>query len=38
MPYANCIVMGSTINLVLTTNYSTTCGIMNKLVAPESKK
>jgi hypothetical protein len=38
MPCAKCIVMGSTTNLVLTPNYSTACGVMNKLVALESKK
>ncbi len=37
MPCANCTVMGSNTNLVLTPNYSTTCGVMNESVIPKSK-
>jgi hypothetical protein len=38
MPYVNYIVMGSTINSVLTPNRFAACRVMNKFVAPESKR
>jgi hypothetical protein len=38
MPCANYIVMGFSINLVLTPSHSTAYIVMNKFVAPKSKR
>ncbi len=37
-PCAKCTKMGSTTNLVLTSNHSIVCKVMNKFVTPKSKK
>ncbi len=38
MPCAKCTIMGSFGNMILTSNRSTICKVMNEFVAPKFKK